>query len=205
MKEKKNINFVIIVIVIIILIVYVLFYGYSLSSIFNTRLEDNYNVLENYNFKNNITKEELQEKIFFTFDYFTSWSVYCGNVDEKPININGLDRYISKEYKTYDEMLEKLKSNMSIDIIVSKDKPATNREYYLEKDNNLYCETLKSFMVNRIIKNIKIIKEENNKINFESIIKISDPKGNKYDYKVIGIIEYIDNNWIITSFEIQNN
>lgn len=163
--------------------------------------------VEGNNLNNKISKQDIKEKFAFVYEYNDLSNFYCGRTEDNIITISEKGYRKSSEFKSYDEMLNYLKKYMSIDLISGKQAfVATNEDNYLEKDKNLYCEeTYKGDYHSRNVKDIEIVKEESNKVIFVGNMELVD-MGNNVSYdKVNCTIEYIDNNWIITSFEKQNN
>ena len=210
MEEKRNNKGVIVLLVVIIILLSVLCILFATDTINfneNKENENNCNVVEAV-VNNKISEWEIKEKFAFVYDYNVLPFVYCGETQMDSVKINEKDYEYSYEFNTYDEMLNYLKQYMSVDVISSKRAfAATDRNNYLEKDNNLYClKTYKGYMYGHNVKDIEIVKEENNKVIFVGNMELTWPyDGNKTYDKVNCTIEYIDNNWIITSFEKQNN
>ena len=83
--------------------------------------------------------EDIKEIFKVAYNYYELPAVYCGKTESEIVEINGASRKASAEFTTYDEMLNSLKKYMSIEVIAGKSPwSATAKEYYLEKDGNLY-------------------------------------------------------------------
>lgn len=212
MEEKRNNKGVIVLLIVLILILSVLCVLFATDTINFNKNNDNNEVNENNNIveeveNNKISEDDIKEKFAFVYEYFDRSFFYCGNTENDIITIDGKGYRKSNEFKTYDEMLSYLKKYMSDNVISSKQAfAATNKDNYLEKDKNLYCEeTYKGDYHSRNVKDIEIGKEESDKVIFVGNMELVDMSNNVSYDKVNCTIEYIDNNWIITSFEKQNN
>lgn len=208
MEEKRNNKGVIVLLVVIIILLSVLCILFATNTInFNEDRdnENNSNVVEEI-VNNKISEWEIKEKFEYVYGYNVLPFVTCGETQTGMIKIGDKDYYISNEFNTYDEMLSYLNKFMSKEVMSNKYAfKATDKDNYLEKDNNLYCEvTNKGYVYGHDVKNIEIVKEENNKVIFVGNMELTDPDNNKQYDKVNCTIEYIDNNWIITSFEKNN-
>ena len=209
MEEKRNNKGVIVLLVVIIILLSVLCILFATNTInFNEDRdnENNSNVVEEI-VNNKISEWEIKEKFEYVYGYNVLPIVTCGETQTGMIKIGDKDYYMSNEFNTYDEMLSYLNKFMSKEFMYNKYAfKATDKNNYLEKDNNLYCDvTYKGYMYGHNVKDIEIVKEENNKVIFVGNMELTDPSNNKQYDKVNCTIEYIDNNWIITSFEKQNN
>ena len=211
-RNNKGIIVLLVVIIIMLSVFCVLFatgtISFNSEKVNNNTNESYYNVIEDNNSNNKISEWEIKEKFEYVYGYNVLPFVTCGETQTGMIKIGDKDYYMSNEFNTYDEMLSYLNKFMSKEVMSNKYAfKATDKNNYLEKDNNLYCEvTNKGYIYGHNVKDIEIVKEENNKVIFVGNMELIDPYDDNKQYdKVNCTIEYIDNNWIITSFEKQNN
>lgn len=207
---RKN-NSILTIIIIILSIVIVGLVGYiaydKLLSINDNEFIENEkeNTQENDNNINIPNADKIKEIFNFAYNYFEMPFVYCGKTDNKYEEIYGIARSVSTEFTTYNEMLNSVKKYMTIDVIINKSPwAATTREYYLEKDGKLYCNnTNKGYIYEQGNIDINITNSTENKVTFIGTIELTDPDNVKTYDKVNVILENINNNWIITSYEKQ--
>lgn len=154
----------------------------------------------------NITKEEIKEIFNFVYNYYELPVVYCGETDNTIVQIYGTDRYVSKEFSSYDEMLNSLKKYMTIEVITGNSPwSATTKEYYLEQDGKLYCNvTYKGYVYSHGNIEIEVTLQEENKIECVATMELTDSSDNKRYDKVNITLEKNNDNWIIASYEEQN-
>lgn len=98
----------------------------------------------------NVDYKQLINELHKTFDvvynyYYANGNSYCGSYDWNYSLSSSSDYRImsytaSGDFDSYNEMIDYLKKYMSEDIIYAKE--TTNKEFYIEKDNRLYCGNL---------------------------------------------------------------
>lgn len=102
------------------------------------------------NVEGNVDYKQLINELHKTFDvvynyYYANGNSYCGSYDWNYSLSSSSDYRImgytaSSDFDSYNEMIDYLKKYMSEDIIYAKE--TTNKEFYIEKDNRLYCGNL---------------------------------------------------------------
>ena len=114
--------------------------------------------------------------------------------------------YVSTEFTTYDEMLNGLKKYMTVEVIEGKPGfSATNKDFYIEKEEKLYCKkSYKGYPYNHSNINIEVTSKNENKITCVATMELIDLSNNKTNDKVNITLEKNNNNWIITSYENQD-
>lgn len=178
--------------------------------------EDNQNINDNENKEQEINKtyiegndyeeliKELQEKVKFTYGYFDNIP-YCGDgtQSELPMENSGLNYYVSKEFKSYQEMFDYLKTYMTEDIINSNF--SIKKENYLEKDGKLYCENFGKgsniFQPKHF--NIQVNKMSKNEINSVVAVELYGYEDKDYQNYDVEFTKSNDN-WIISSYKLQS-
>lgn len=212
MKNQKSNKLVITLLVVIIAILSVLCILFATGTIsFNSNKVENNNLTEDEtdkgtdnNLQNSvITSEDIKEIFNVAYNYYELPEVYCGNTDNKIVQIDGKDRVASTEFTTYNEMLNLLKKYMSTDVIASKSPwSATAKEYYLEKDGKLYCDEIyKGYLYSHENVEIEITSQNENKVTCTATMELIDMGNVKTYDKVNIVLELNDSNWIITSYE----
>ena len=207
---KKN-NSILTIIIVILSVAIVGLIGYiaydkilsnSDNEIINNEKDNNEEPADNVNVPSN---DKIKEIFNFAYNYFEMPFVYCGKTDNKYEEIYGIARAVSTEFTSYNEMLNSVKKYMTIDVIINKSPwAATTKEYYLEKDGKLYCDdTSKGYIYEQGNIDINITNSTENKVTFIGTMELTDPDNVKTYDKVNVILENINNNWIITSYEKQ--
>lgn len=156
----------------------------------------------------------LGEKFKFVFDYYNATVMYCGSskVSDKK-NDKGVFYYESTDFASYDEMINYLKTYMTISVIDGKRTANVNeKRFYVEENGKLYCQSLGKgggFLTemggvdkyNMQINSLTDIKAETT---FDVLISFTDAGVTYYSYKVINVtFEKTNNNWLVTSFDIE--
>lgn len=217
--EKKNTGLKVLVGILIVLVLglssYIV-YDKVLKEDNNTTCETTNDTQEQENEEvNNIDiKEEVKNKFEFVFNYLKMIVPYCGEVEtsDKEIDATGNYYFISTQFSTYDEMLNYLKTYMTEDLLNTKKPlfPATNKDNYLEEDGKLYCKTFGKGDIRQYEEPIiDITSSDDNKITATIVMEsyeagITDEKTNQVYQKINITLEKIDNNYIITSYEVQD-
>lgn len=205
MKKRNSIQNIIIIILSLIVVGLIGYITYDkLSSKDNTPSEEKgTNIVETKNYDELI--KEIEPVFEFAYNYFDVGSVYCGELNYgdyiKGTKTPSNGFRASKEYKSYQAMINYLKQYMSEEVINQKN--SIKEEYYLEQNGKLYCEDLGKggniYQPENIIYQIK--SSNNNIINVLAAVELSAGEYDK-DYKNYNVtFTKIDNKWIITSYE----
>ena len=212
--EKKNTGLIVLVIILSLLVVGLssfIIYDKVLKSEDNnanfgeiTNEKNDSNLDSNTN-KENITTEEIKEIFEFVFDYMELPFVYCGEYESITDINDAMDMYrLSKEYTTYNELMNDLKKYMSSDVISKGRFSSSYKEHYVEKEGKLYCEeTYKGYLYSRGNIEVEITSQTENKVTCLATMELTDMSNIKTYDKVNITLEKDNNNWIITSYEKQ--
>ena len=138
--------------------------------------------------------------------YYYSFFTYCGDgelkVDQDIDNPND-DVHISKQFKSYDELLNYLKKYMSDEVIKQKTyNPINNKDMYYEKDGKLYCrgsEHISSSIYNYKNMNVKIKSLTDKKAETIIIVERIVLEDLETEYFEV-TFERTDSNWVITKY-----
>lgn len=204
--EKKNTGLIVLVIILSLMVVGLssfVIYDKVLSD--NEQKEENKNNLDSDTTKENISTEEIKEIFKFVYDYIELPEVYCGE-DEIISDVNDeMHMYhLSKEYSTYNELINDLKKYMSIDVISKGTFASTDKSNYVEKNGKLYCkEQYKGYPYGRGNVDIELTSQSGYKISCIATMELTDMSNNKTYNKVNLTLEKDNDNWIITSYEKQ--
>ena len=151
----------------------------------------------------------LQEKVKFTYDYFDFANAYCGEYGDEYINdenTNSNGFRVSKQFKNYQEMIAFLKNYMTEDIIYSKN--SIKEEYYIEKDEKLYCEDLGKGgidLLDDIMLQINKIGENEIDATIAVVLSEVQQEGFNKNYTKYDLVFTKSNdNWIISSYKKQS-
>ncbi len=159
---------------------------------------------ENY-IENDALVSEFSKIHKFVYVFFLE-TTYCGEgelqVVEDIDNPND-DAAISKQFKSYDELLDYLKKYMSIAVINRHSN--IGKENYYVKDGKLYCKLdSKGWLYGYESSKVNIISLNNNKAETRIIVKSI----NEWDVEVSELLEYfnatfekVDGNWVITKYK----
>ncbi len=169
--------------------------------------EDNsHNVInEPENYIENVELEAEFSKIHkFAYDYFIG-ETYCGEHEETAvpdIDNSNLDVYVSKQFKTYDELLNNLKKYMSIDVMAQKiGSASSDKNNYYEKDGKLYCRlNYKGWVLDYESTTVKIKSLTDNRADTRIIVKSTD-EYEQYLENFDVTFEKINGNWVITKYK----
>ena len=179
--------------------------------------EDNQNINNNENNEQEINKtyvegndyeklvKELQEKVKFTYEYYDWGNAYCGErgdgyIEGDENNPNGY--YLSKQYKSYQEMINHLKTYMTEEVITSR----FAKEDYVEKDGKLYCADFGKggnlYQPEHF--NIQINKISENNVKAQVVVELNYM--DYYDYDNYNVeFTRLNDNWIISLYEKLTN
>lgn len=162
-----------------------------------SEVEDNshdvINEPENY-IKNAELEAEFSKIHKFAYDYFLSWP-YCG--ESEIVNGDELLK-VSKQFKTYNELLNYLNKYMSEAVI--KQSSFSDEENYYEKDGKLYCKTdAKGWSYEYESSKVNIINLNADKAETKIIIRSVDESYGLLEYFDV-TFEKINGNWVITKY-----
>ena len=131
----------------------------------------------------------------FAYYYFVSWP-YCGESEK----VNGDETLkVSKQFKTYNELLSYLNSYMSEEVM--NQSRYFKKENYYEKDGKLYCITdAKGWVYEYDSSKVDIVNSTDNKAE----TKITFKSSNGEEYRLTEFFdvtfEKINDSWIITKY-----
>ena len=150
MEKKNNSGLlvgILIGIIIMLLVIIVLFVTGTISFAKTTNNNEQTSENNQVNIENTLSEVEalkiVKTKFDFTIDFFDRLAVPCGENEEIDNSIpykNGNPYYKSKQFHSYDELNQYLLQYMSSEVLLQKD--FYKKEYYFEKDGNLYCLSL---------------------------------------------------------------
>ena len=150
---------------------------------------------------------EVKNKFDFAFNYFESVISYCGEhqSSDRTIEATGANYNVSTQFNTYNEMYNYLRSYMSDNVITSKKTFTIDKKNYLEEDGKLYCATFnKGGIYTYGDSTLEIESIEDNKIIANAVKELIDPQNTKSYKKITLTLENDNNNYIITSYEVQD-
>lgn len=164
---------------------------------------ENINKEEALNYEDIIS--EVKNKFDFTFEYANLVFAYCGEAEtSEKAAVHGNFYNVSTQFSTYDEMHNYLRNYMSDDVISNSSKYNISKENYIEENEKLYCETFGKGGAydygDSIIEIKSITVDKVEAIAFKELI--NEYTGNTYQ-KINITLEKIDNNFVITSYEVQ--
>lgn len=206
-EKKKGMSQILIIILTIIgicLVGFCAWYGVNyfkgenkLNNSGASEVEDNshdvINEPENY-IKNAELEAEFSKIHKFAYDYFLSWP-YCG--ESEIVNGDELLR-VSKQFKTYNELLNYLNKYMSEAVI--KQSSFSDEENYYEKDGKLYCKTdAKGWSYEYESSKVNITNLTNNKAETKITIRSVNESYGLLEYFDV-TFEKINDVWVITKY-----
>lgn len=213
-REKKNIVLIIIFAVLVILVlsaVGYLIYIATLSS--NSNNQDDTTTADDIELV-----DTVKGKFYLAYTFFNSSNSYCGPTttssnyikpDELPDNpdldaaLKSNGCYISNDFTSYSEMKEYLKKNLGENLIDTKEN--VKESYYVEVDDRLCCANLGKGGLNTYgNEEVELIDVTPNQVRASASIEITDATGNKTKDVFNLVLDKVNDNWIISSYEKQN-
>ncbi len=211
-REKKNIVLIIIFTVLVILVLGAV--GYL---IYSTTLSSNNNQVDTSDTDNSELIDTIKGKFYLAYTFFNASNSYCGPSTssnyKKPDELSDYSEldpvlksngcYISNDFTSYSEMKDYLEKNLSENLIDIKEN--AKESYYIEVDDRLCCANLGKGGLNTYgNEEVELIEVTSNQVRANASIEITDATGNKTKDVFNLVLDKVNDNWIISSYEKQN-
>ena len=148
----------------------------------------------------------VRDKFYETYLYLASVNAYCNDTKHQS-STDKLDEdygynafYASTQFKSYDEMIDFLKTIMSEELI--NKNTLISKDLYREENDKLYCADLgKGGVYNYGVYSVTVNNASDNEILAEATMELAPLSNDESLYEDYDLVlQLIEDNWVITSY-----